>query len=219
MFPGDQLVECLELAEEYLLGKMKHACSEYMLTEAENAELNNCLFYLKVAHQFQLTDVENKVLELTYQRYTADVLACANYDVASAAPIIIKHAQWLEERIQLYTDMIHQISALIDRVSRDVTSQVSGLVRDIRHRMEYTGHSRVTCGNGHVIDSKPRGDKSARRQYDEECKSCAYLALQAIKQHLFQICADNIASNVTDKPQFLCGIEKQFNAIKLCWYI
>ena len=215
VFLGDQLVQCIELAEEYLLGRMKHACTQYILTEADNAELNDCLLYLRLAHQFQLTDVENKVLELTYQRSTADILACTNYDIASAAPLIIKHAQWLEERVELYTDRIARIKSSVHSVSYDVTKNVSWLVEKVRHATKYTRYNSSVCGNGHSL-GKTRGERFFK-PYDEKCKNCSYLALGGVQLKLNEICAEG-----SNTPHFLHGIENKLGDIKKycdAWFV
>ena len=90
-----------------MLGKLKHACIEYMLSRAEEAELDEQLLYLSLAHRYEISNVEDKVLGLIYKTSTTDILKCANYDMSFVAPLMVRHAQWLEENPNFLTTSDH----------------------------------------------------------------------------------------------------------------
>ena len=100
------MAECVDLAEEYMLGRLKYACCEYMIFAADQADLNQCLLYLHLAHKYQLSDVENKVLQMIYRRPTTDILACTSNDITFTAKLMLKHAQWLEGELKKYKQRV-----------------------------------------------------------------------------------------------------------------
>ena len=132
-FAGDLLVDCIGLAREYKLGRMKHACTEYMLSNVAGLQLNNALLYLCLAHRYEIPSVEKKIISMNYQTSTADILKCSNYNIRSAGSLMLKRAQWLETQVKEREIRLEkEVRELENRRYKEVTTVNNRLQTEVK---------------------------------------------------------------------------------------
>ena len=120
------MVQCIELAEEYMLGRLKHACAEYMLSNALEGNLNDCMLYLNLATKYQLPDVECRLVTLMFDINTTAILSCNNFDLTSVSSLLLKRAQFLETKLNTSKENI----AANERLVKTMFDSVKSGVRD-----------------------------------------------------------------------------------------
>ena len=160
-----------------MLCRLKHACSEYMISTAAQADLNECLLYLRLAHKYQLSDVEDKVLQLIQQRSVADIMACTNYDITFAAALILRRAQWLEEKLSKYKNKMNAIRPQLSQIIKDVNDEMSGFFSRLNRATNMKLNSWTHCSTGsHVL--------YLNRKFDDSCHGCASISRKQFKEEL-----------------------------------
>ena len=160
-----------------MLGRLKHACSEYMISTAAQADLNECLLYLRLAHKYQLSDVEDKVLQLIQQRSVADIMACTNYDITFAAALILRRAQWLEEKLSKYKNKMKAIRPQLSQIIKDVNDEMSGFFSRLNQATNMKLNSWTYCSTGsHTLHITCK--------FDDSCHGCASISRKQFKEEL-----------------------------------
>ena len=218
-FTGDQLVGCIGLADEYILGRLKHECIEYMISKAERVQLNECMLYLSLARKYQLHKVADKIIELNYQRSITDVMKCRNYDIVSAAPLMLRHAQWLEEEVRRNKTRIQNISAqaldLYTQVDTAVQSRFIAL-----DEAQYRHKSRWASCSGQSCD----GHRSNQGTYifGENCSQCGQECRQQFKEKLAYMWNQSpvMSPDTTGLSwsSFSINVYKKFRQLNSLWY-
>ena len=176
-----------------MLGRLKHACIEYMLSNADKAELNDCLLYLRLAQTYHLSDVSDKILGVVHRRSTVDIQACSNYDVEFIAPLMIRHAQWLEKQFRKCKLNVESFAPHLDVLKNDVKSDVRKLLNNIGSVVARP-EDVVTCAKDHTLD--PDGILSKLKKFFNNCPGCALLSRKQFKEYL----NDLYESPKTDGP-------------------
>ena len=214
-----------------MLGRLKHACSEYMISDVDRADLNDCLLYLRLAHQYQFTDVENKVLQVIYQRSTADMLACRNYDITFVATLLLRHSQWLEKRVRKYQNKLGEevyqyenkleeevrksknkvetVTSWLTEISRHLNDDVSRFfdrLHDATYKcITYQYNPSCSCGS-HLLYGNG---------FLDSCAECAYRS-----RHQFRSVLDELYEKTVAQPKlnisFLNTYNKEVLKLKEC---
>ena len=107
-----------------MLGRLKHACAEYMVSSATAANLNDCMLYLSLAVRYQLPSVENKVVDLISDVDTRQMLSCSNFDRTSVASLMLKRAQILETSVNTYKGNMSSVNSLVQNMFKRVRNQM-----------------------------------------------------------------------------------------------
>ena len=213
-FTGEYIEECVGLADEYMLGRLKHACSDYMISNATSLQLNDCLFYLFLAHKYRLSDVEEKIISLNRQRSTADILRCSNYDVTAVGPLILKHTQWLEEEMT-------SLKSGINRFKKWVSKSISDIINSLQTAMTDPVQP-VRCKEGHTITGQGHNDipfSKISKTFVNNCHGCALLIISQLKSELDYINNYRPFSRGLTKKSFLDQLDIKFAELSGLWYV
>ena len=234
-FSDELLVECIGLADEYMLGRLKHTCIQYMSSKANELQLNECLLYLQLVNKYQLSGLEEQILNLMYARSTADILQCANYETSSTAPLLLKRAQWLETELVRYQKRIGDILSQAMKLYSDVDKGVRKMLDSLTTAMTGSNLEKQECGNGHTISKYPRKGRDYGPEYFMSCPNCALLSRKQFREKL-DIAKRNKSVEIIETrlingdkhvqktetdfswPCFSNEMKLKFEQLKLLWY-
>ena len=192
-------MECVGLANEYMMGRLKQACTDYMISQAPGLQLNDALLFLRLAHKYQLPDVEKKVLSVHYKTSTADILKCSNFDATIAGPLLLMCAQWLETQVTAREKRISEIRSGV----KDYKSWTSKMVSSILDSIGEAANAPLdvaTCTNNHKIYSPRKYQKATGGQnlfeFVTDCYACMFLSITQVKRRLDEINRKNTTPTV-----------------------
>ena len=202
-FPDEHLVECIGLADEYMIGRLRHACIQCMISNAHKLELNERLLYLRLVYKYQLPEVEEKIVNWFCQRPTADILQCENYDIFSAAPLLLRRAQWLETELVRHQERIDSILSQAMELYTDLDKCVIGMLGRLTKAMNESNTPGQQCSSGHCISSGYSYNSNYSAVYISTCCHCALLSRQQFSNTLS--IANGYTSLETTETQIING--------------
>ena len=176
-----------------MLGRLKHACAEYMVSSATAANLNDCMLYLSLAVRYQLPSVENKIVDLISNVDTRQLLPCSNFDRTSVASLMLKRAQILETSVNTYKGNMSSVKSLVQNMFKYVRTEMG-------NELEWTVHE--------VIERV--------REIDYEhihCSGCYRYGCNGLKKAFGAIESNLSRMNVKVSDTFLMLLEQQVCAI------
>ena len=160
-----------------MMGRLKSACIEYMLTKTDEVGLDVCLLYLYIATKYQIQEVEEKVLQTISHIPTADVTACTNYDLMSAAPLILRHAQWLEDGLEKYKKKIENILVELKKVLVKTNDGMKSFFNQLERTIRWSDKAVLRCEKGHSIEA-------SCHCFRNDCHACAFLCRKTFAEKL-----------------------------------
>ena len=188
-----------------------------MISEVKDAELNECMLYLSLASKYQLLGVAEKVIEVIYQRSTTDVMQCKNYDIVSAAPLMLRHAQWLEEEVQRNTVRVENILSRANNLYTQVETAVNSRF-DALNKAVCIDQKSYSCLNQSCDGRRSNSLFRLPYTFGNICNQCAHNSRKQFKEIFTSI--TNELPKVTPEetglswPSFSSEIKGQFTKLK-----
>ena len=188
-----------------------------MISNVEDSELNECMLYLSLASKYQLLGVTEKVIEVYHQRSITDVMQCENFDIVSAAPLMLIHARWLEEEVQRNTVRVENILSRAVDLYNQVDTAVKNRFKALSDALYTNKKGGYRCQNKQC-DGFTVCDGLRHFVFSDSCYQCTQTSRKQFKETFTSI--KNALPNVTPEkaelswPSFSNKIKGQFTKLK-----